>query len=152
MNAFANVATLMDFQQTSRDVPKTPQLEAVVGFEAAPWLPSLLSSLRSLEEQGRDIPGIGDFRVAGATADNVRRLLTVLAAKPLPEPRLAPFAGGGLALICSLGDRELTFTAYPDSQDFIYSDSDENEIVQDGVLTLNHRNRLAGLIASFLTR
>lgn len=151
MSASASAATLLDFRQESRDVPKT-QLERVVEFETAPWLPSLLSSLRSLEEKGRNIPGIGDFRVASSTADNVRRLLTLLSAGSLPAPKLAPFSGGGVALICSRGGRELTFTAYPDSQDFIYSDSDENEIVQDGVLVLNNRNRLAGLIASFLTR
>jgi len=149
----ASTATAIRFDLSIPDSVRPPQLERVVEFESARWLPSLLADLRSLEARGRNIDGIGDLRVANTTADNVRRLLTVISAAPLPEPRLAPFSGGGVALICSIGGRELTFTAYPDNRDFIYSDSDENdEIVADGVLTLEQPNRLAELITSFLSR
>jgi hypothetical protein len=130
-----------------------PQLERVVEFKAARWLPSVLSDLRTLELAGADVPGIGDFRVGQATANNVRRLLTIISGSELPEPKLAPFAGGGVALTCSIGNRDLTFTAYPDHGEFVFSNKDENDdLVDDGMITLEQQGQLNGVIAAFLAR
>jgi len=123
----------------------------VVQFESARWLPTLLSDLRSLETAGQNIPGLGDLRVSRATADHVRLLLTAISTAPLPEPTLAPFSGGGVALTCNLGNRELTLTAYPDQRDFVFMLKNENdEPVDDGTITLDQRDRLRDVITSFL--
>lgn len=151
MSPFAAAATAAKLAPENRDVVGPSQLERVVEFESARWLPSLLSDLRSLETSGQDIPGLGDLRVSAATADHVRRLLTAISGVPLPEPTLAPFSGGGVALTCSIGNRELTFTAYPNHHDFVFIRTDENdEPVDDGIFTLEPSDRLRDVIAAFL--
>jgi hypothetical protein len=123
----------------------------VVQFESARWLPSLLSDLRALETSGQNIPGLGDLRVSRNTADHVRLLLTELSTATLPEPTLAPFSGGGVAVICNVGKRELTLTTYPDQGDFVFLVKDENdEPLGDGTIMLQHRDRLRDVITAFL--
>lgn len=149
MSAFAATATTL--ASANRDAVRPSQLERVVGFEAARWLPTLLSDLRLLEREGENIPGVGDLRVSQATANHVRRLLTVISATPLPEPVLAPFSGGGVVLTCNLGDRELTFSAYPEHNDFVFvRTNDGGEPADDGILTLDQAKRLCDVIAAFL--
>jgi hypothetical protein len=110
-----------------------------------------LFHLKILETSGRHIPGIGDFRIAENTANQVRRLLAFFSEQKLPEPRLAPFSGGGLALILNIEDQELTFTAYPGHNDFVYMQTNEDdEIVSDGVLTLDQARQISDLITAFL--
>src|ERR1700676_526373 len=89
----------------SPDSSNAPLLERVASFHSSPWLPSVLSELRTLEASGANIEGIGDFRVSSATADNVRRLLTVISLDAIPEPSLSPFSGGGVVLIWNIGGR-----------------------------------------------
>jgi hypothetical protein len=151
MSPFAGAATARI--SPSQEPVTTSQLERVVGFQSARWLPSLLSDLRSLEVSGQNVPGLGDLRVTHATADNVRRLLTVISGASIPEPTLAPFSGGGVALSCSSGDKELTFTAYPDHQDFVFSITNEtDEMYQDGIITFEQLGRFENVIAAFLAR
>ena len=156
MSPFAATATAARLAPVNPDLVRPSQLERVVGFESARWLPSLLSDLRSLETSGVNVPGVGDLRVAQATADNVRRLLTLTAEaqlrEPLPGPSLAPFSGGGIALTWNLGNRELTFTVYPEHEDFVFARTDENDQqIEDGVLALNQTSQLSNLITAFLT-
>ncbi len=156
MSVMTATTTATSFASRKRDLAnqaRSSQLERVVKVdESARWLPTLLSDLRSLEVSGTNMPGIGDFTVALSTADNVRRLLTVISGTCLPEPRLAPFSGGGIALCCSLGNSELTFTAYPGQTDFVYSRTNEDdELVDDGVVALEQA-KLGSVIAAFLTR
>jgi hypothetical protein len=122
----------------------------VVQFESARWLPTLLSDLRSLETSGENIPGLGDLRVSPATADHVRLLLTAISTAPLPEPTLAPFSGGGVALTCNIGNRELTLTAYPDQRDFVFMLNENDEPIEDGTIRLEQRERLRDVITTFL--
>ena len=153
MSPYASAAATVPVHQ--RDVyasVRSPQLQLVVQFESARWLPSVLSDLRSLEVSGVNVAGVGDFQVAHTTADNVRRLLTVISGASVPEPRLAPFSGGGVAITSSMGNRELTFTAYPDHDDFVFSRTNDNdELADDGVVSLE-QPRLGEVIAAFLAR
>jgi hypothetical protein len=152
MSPYASAAATVPVREHDQGTSVgSPQLQRVVGFEESRWLPSLLSDLRSLETTGRDIPGIGDFRVSQATADHMRLLLTAISGAPLPQPTLAPFSGGGVALVCRLGNRELTFTAYPDHNDFVFDRTDDNsEPAADGILTLQQPDRLRDVITAFL--
>jgi hypothetical protein len=151
MSPFAAAATATKMAPANCDVVRPSQLERVVEFESARWLPSLLSDLRSLETSGQNIPGLGDLRVSADTADHVRRLLTAISGVSLPEPTLAPFSGGGVALTCNIGNKELTFTAYPEHGDFVFIRTDENnEPIDNGILTLEAPDRLRGVIAAFL--
>lgn len=153
MSPFGAAATATKLAPANREDVRPSQLERVLEFESARWLPSLLSDLRSLETSGLNIPGIGDLRVAHSTADNVRRLLTLAAAaplrEPLPEPALSPFSGGGVALTWNLGNRELTFTVYPEHEDFVFARTDEND-EKNGILTLDQSSQLSDVIAAFL--
>ena len=151
MSPFAAAATATSLAPADRDLVRPSELERVVGFESARWLPSLLSDLRSLETSGQNIPGVGDLRVSHATGDYVRRLLTVISGASLPEPRLAPFSGGGVALTCNIGDRELMFTVYPEHDDFVFVRTDDNgEPVGDGILMLDQTKQLGDVIMAFL--
>lgn len=135
----------------NRDAVTTSQLERVIEFGSAHWLPSLLSDLRSLELSGVNVPGIGDFRVAASTADHVRRLVAAMPTLSLPEPKLSPFSGGGIALTFSSGNKELTFTAYPNHEDFVFSLINENEdISKDGAITLEHHSQLVDLLKAIV--
>jgi len=65
---------------------------------------------------------------------------------------LAPFSGGGVALTWNIGDRELTFTAYPDHDDFVFMRTDNNdEIADDGILRLDQTREMGDVFAAFLT-
>lgn len=149
MSPYAAAATIPVYQT---DVPvRSSQLAPVVRFESARWLASALSDLRSLETSGQDIPGIGDLRVDHATANHVRLLLTAISGVSLPEPTLAPFSGGGVAITCNISNRELTFTAYPNHNDFVFIRTNENdETVDDGIFTLQDHDRLRDVLTAFL--
>jgi hypothetical protein len=153
MSPFGAAATATRLAPANREDARPSQLERVVEFESARWLAPLLSDLRSLETTGANIPGIGDFRVSNSTANNVRRLLTFAAAgplrEPLPEPALSPFSGGGVVLTWNHGNRELTFTVYPEHEDFVFSRTDENDEA-NGILTLDQTTKLSDVIAAFL--
>lgn len=138
-------------QSSSAGQVRSPQLDRVIRFDSASWLLPVLLHLRSVETTGQNIPGIGDLRVARATADNVRRLLTIISHVPLPEPSLAPFSGGGVALTWNIGNRELSFTAYPDHNDFVFMQTNEDdELIDDGLVSLDQRDRLSDVITKFL--
>lgn len=149
MSPFSAAATATKLAPGGPDPIVPSRLERVVEFESARWLPSLLSDLRLLETSGLNISGIGDLRVASSTADNVRRLLTLTSATSLLEPVLSPFSGGGVALIWNIGNRELTFTVYPEHEDFVFARTDEHD-EQNGILTLTQTAQLSDLIAAFL--
>ena len=135
----------------SLSLVRSAQLEPVVRFDSSPWLPSVLWELRSLEKSGQNIPGVGDLRVTRSTADHVRRLLTIASGVYLPEPTLAPFSGGGVALTWNIGNRELAFTAYPDHNDFVFMRTDEDgEPVDDGILRLDQAKELGDVVTAFL--
>src|SRR6266581_5259629 len=134
------------------DQARWSQLVPFSPVDSASWVPSLLWRLRSLEASGRNIPGVGDLTIATATADRVRRLLTIIPPHLVPEPTLAPFSGGGIALILNIGDRELTLTAYPDHNDFVFMTTNENdEVVDEGILAADQTERLSDVITALLT-
>jgi hypothetical protein len=138
-------------QAASSGQARSSQLERVVRSDSAPWLPSLLFHLKLLETSGRNIPGIGDFRIPETTANQVRRLIAFFSEQNLPAPRLAPFSGGGLALILEIGGQELTFTVYPNQNEIVYLQTDEDdEPVNDGILMLDQTKPISDLITAFL--
>ena len=48
--------------------------------------------------------------------------------------------------------RELSFTAYPGQNDFVFMRTDENDLpVVDGFVALNETDRLGHIIAAFFT-
>jgi hypothetical protein len=130
---------------------RAPQLSHVVSVFSAPWLPSVLEELRTLEKSGQNIPGVGDLTIAESTADHLRRLMTLGPVAQLPEPTLVPFSGGGLSLTWNLGQRELSFSTYPGHDDFVYMRTGDNDqVAADGILTLKQTRELGEQIAAFL--
>jgi hypothetical protein len=133
------------------DQPVASLLERVVGYDSTTWILPLLIELRNLETTGQNIPGVGDLRIAQATADRVRRLLAFVPGAYLPAPTLAPFSGGGLSILWNIGNKELSFTAYPEQDDFVFLRADQTgEIVEDGVVRLDQRERLLDIFLAFL--
>lgn len=131
--------------------PITSLLERVVRYDSIPWMVPLLTELRYLETCGQLEPGLGDLRIAQATADRIRRLIAVVPGDYLPAPTLAPFSGGGLSVSWRIGNKELWFTAYPDHDDFVFMRTDQNdEIVEDGVIDLRQSDRLINILLAFL--
>ena|SRR5437016_5065934 len=51
----------------------SPRLARVMEVEEAPWLAGALEELRALKAAGRDVPGLGDFRIAEETMDRARQ-------------------------------------------------------------------------------
>ena len=131
--------------------PITSLLERVVRYDSIPWMVPLLTQLRYLETTGQLVPGLGDLRIAQATANRIRRLLAVVPGAYLPAPTLAPFSGGGLSLSWKIGNKELSFTAYPDQNDFVFMRTDEHdEIVEDGIIEFPSSKRFINVFLEFL--
>jgi hypothetical protein len=64
---------------------------------------------------------------------------------------LAPFSGGGVALTWNIGNRELSFTAYPNHDDFVFMQTNEDDDpVDDGLVSIGQRDRLSDVITRFL--
>lgn len=103
----------------------------------APWLYSALEQLWNLEFNGRNIDGLGDFRIAVHTATRVRKMLFRIGnTRSLPAPRVAVISGGGVSLKWSIGAREVTYTFWPEGVLTYDKESggdivDENEFAND---------------------
>jgi hypothetical protein len=141
-------------ETSSSSLRSSPQLASVIEFESARWLASLLLDLRSLEQTGQNIAGIGDFTVSTSTANSVRRLLTLVFDLPIPDLRLSPFSGGGVALISNLDNKELILSVYPGQpDDFVFSltnDEDEN-LSRFGTIPLDQPSQLHEVVKAFLS-
>lgn len=109
-----------------------PQLAEVMEITAAPWLATALEELRDLKEAGRDLPGLGDFRITDDTVDCARRLLTLESIRKLAAPTIVPFSGGGLSLTWSAKGRDLSLSIYPDHEITYARTSQNDELVEDG--------------------
>jgi hypothetical protein len=116
--------------------------------EAASWLSGVLEELRALKEAGKNIPGLGDFKVTDETADHVRRLLTLESVAKLAAPSIVPFSGGGLVLNWSANGYDLSVSVYPDQEVTFNRTTPNDAIVEDGSLTQD--SDLSKIIDRFL--
>ena len=124
---------------TSADVApfyaQAAQLEKMTLAESAPWLYTALAQLRSLEEEGRLVPGLGDLRVEDRTAANARLLLSLIGVADLPVPTVSPVSGGSVSIIWSVGQKEVKFSCFPDGQT-LYFRCENDDIIDDGNVDL----------------
>ncbi|PYU22861.1 MAG: hypothetical protein DMG32_17195 [Acidobacteria bacterium] len=113
----------------------SPRLARVMEVEEAPWLAGALEELRALKAAGRDVPGLGDFRIAEETMDRARQLLTLEPLRRLAAPSVVPFSGGGLALSWNAKGRDLTLSIYPSEREITYARTSQDDVVlEDGVI------------------
>jgi hypothetical protein len=129
------------------------QLVPTVAFERMPWLLPALQQLDALKSGGRNIPGLGDLRISEQTGAVVRRLLTYVTNRYLPEPQLAPISGGGIAVRWNLPDREVSFRVFPGVQEVVYMVVDErDEIIEDGEFVLDRNNSMSAAMTYLVGR
>lgn len=135
--------------------PPSPQLERIVVYETAPWLPVAYEDLRQLQDAGERIAGLGDLRISQATSDEARRILTLASTVQLPKPKVVPFSGGGIGLTWQLDGREITFNLFPREREIVYAQThDEDERIIEGSLSLDQADfvsRLTDVLGSFLS-
>jgi hypothetical protein len=133
--------------------PPSPQLERIVVYETAPWLPVAYEDLRLLQDTGQHIAGLGDLRISQATADEARRILTLASTIQLPKPTVVPFSGGGIGLTWNLEEREITFNIFPGEREVVFArTSEENDRIVEGALVLDERDfvrSLSDVLGSF---
>jgi len=119
------------------------QLETAIAFDQMPWLLPALLQLEDLQATGTEIPGIGDLRIAADTATHTRQLFSRITLKQLEAPKLSPISGGGVGISFAQGQKEVTFTIFPDESDIGYMLTNESdEIVKDGLLTVDRQNQI----------
>jgi hypothetical protein len=129
--------------------PTRPHFWVATAFESTPWLLPTIIQLENLERSGRDIPGIGDFRLAPGTVTMVRILLSRITIKDLPEPRLIPISGGAVSVTWTLSRGKVEFTVYPNEGHFAYAIIDENDqLVGDGILGFDEDARISAIFSS----
>jgi hypothetical protein len=124
------------------------RLAPVMGMEAAPWLADALEELRALKAAGKDMPGLGDFRLTDETADRARKLLTLEPVRRLPAPTIVPFSGGGLALNWGAKGYDLSLSVYPDREVTFIRTTQNDAVAEDGSLTQD--SELAKIVDRFL--
>lgn len=82
--------------------------------QPAHWVQSALAQLWELEQNGRDMRGLGDIRIAAPIAIRVRKLLSQMGRiETLPLPIVNVVSGGGVTLTWGVGDREVKYTFWP---------------------------------------
>jgi len=80
--------------------------------DTAPWLYSALSQLHELQRSGRELPGVGDLRIAERASTQIRTILSLIEVNTLPTPTLSPISGGGIGMKWNVGNREVEFTTF----------------------------------------
>ena len=151
--------SLLCYQAQSQRVDITPpyaiesQLEPTASFEEFPWLLGALRGLQRICDSGQNIPGIGDLRISPQTSSFVRRLLSFISIPRLPVPRISPISGGGVGLLWNVGGKEAVLTVYPNDERLAYMlSNEEDELVSDGLLTLDQQRTLNSLLGWLVER
>jgi hypothetical protein len=123
--------------------------QTAVAFESTPWLLPTLIQLQQLEESGRNLPGIGDFRISPGTVAMIRILLSRIPIGNLPEPKLIPISGGAAGIVWSFGSGQIDFTVYPNEGHFAYVLTNErDEAIGDGILGFDEQQRIRAIFNS----
>jgi hypothetical protein len=99
--------------------------------ERAPWLYSALARLSELYQDGRDIPGFGNFKIDASTTAAVRKILAQVGKfADLPIPNIGVFSGGGVSVTWIMGERQVTYSFWPEGT-LTYSKEVGGEISED---------------------
>jgi len=98
--------------------------------DTAPWLYSALSQLHDLQRAGRDVPEVGDLRIAETASTQIRTILSLISVRTLPTPILYPISGGGVGMKWSVGNREVEFTTFA-SGNTIAAELENAQLVDD---------------------
>jgi hypothetical protein len=84
-------------------------------YRFAPWKTAAFSGIAALE-QGKNVPGLGDFRVSDQTARELRLRINEIAVDSLPIPTVVPLSGRGIMLSWESGARTVEITAFADGE------------------------------------
>lgn len=143
------------FEYVQDMAPSHIQSLKSVGFavpQSAPWVCRALSDLWNIEQNGAELKGFGDFRVAAETGIRVRKLLSRIGNMPdVPIPIVSSFSGGGISLIWELGNRRLKYTFWPEGVLTYSQEENEQTINEDELPTdqgFNAREPMQWLISS----
>jgi len=103
----------------------------------APWRYAAFAQIRTLEEEGRNYPGLGDLRVTETTSSHARQILAQMNIAEVPTPTVVPISGGGLAISWNVGRREVQLSVFSDG-DIVYMRTEGEAVVgeiEEGALS-----------------
>jgi hypothetical protein len=127
----ADVATTLDRSQLKARFQEASVLNAQAYYQVAPWTYIALMKLHNLEHGKGSRRGTLNVPVSADAAMFARAVLSDLKEEELPIPGICSVEGGSVALIWTLGLRQLEAIFGPDkSGSFVLSDGDR--IIGDG--------------------
>ncbi len=141
MMATMTTAFSTDQVNMAKPAAEVAQLASVRASDT-PWLYSALTQVREIERSGAQIPGLGDLRVAEATATRARMLLALIDFIELPTPVVSPVSGGGMSIEWAVGQKEVKYALYPDGKTMFYQVEDD-EVTGDGPLRIAAPNEVS---------
>jgi len=139
----ATIATAFSTEQINVAQPPV-QIAQLASVRASdiPWLYSALTQVREIEESSANIPGLGDLRIAEATATRARMLLALIDVRELPTPLVSPVSGGGMSIQWAMGAKEVKYAFYPDGATMFFQVEDD-EITDDGPLQMTEPDEVS---------
>ena len=79
------------------------------------WKAVAFSRIAALE-QGKNIPGAGDFRASEQAAGKLRLYVDKISIQSLPIPQVVPLSGSGTLLVWKSGSKAVEITAFADGE------------------------------------
>jgi len=139
LSAFA--AQSLQQADTMQECVQVCQFEQTAVAGGAPWLYSALYELHTLEQNGANIPGVGDFRIPEIVGTSVRMLMAVIPMKDdLPAPVVSPISGGAISLTWTAGDREVKFSVFPN--EIVRFRIEDDDVLDDQQVVLGNQRHV----------
>lgn len=141
----AQIATTLDHSELTVRLEKTALISASAYYSIVPWKYTALMKLHKLEHSQAILEKAGKLIVSSDAAMFARTILGGLEGENLPTPTVCPVSGGSVAMIWTLGLKQLEAIFGPDkSGSFVLSDGDE--IVGDGEISPNDTASFSGAL------
>jgi hypothetical protein len=141
----AEQATTLDRSVLTARSQKEAFMCSTAYYSTAPWKYTALMKLHTLENAEKSHESCQGGAVSPNAAMFARTVLDGLRGEDLPTPSVCPVSGGSVAMIWTVGVKQLEAIFAPDkSGSFVVSDGDN--LVDDGEISV----RSAGLLSKAL--
>ena len=133
----AEVPTTLERSELTVRSQRAALMSANAYYSIAPWKYTALMKLHNLEHQHPSQNKSASTFVSSDAAMFARTILDVLQGENVPTPTVCPVSHGSVALIWTVGRKQLEAIFGPDkSGSFVLSNGDE--IADDGEITTNN--------------
>jgi hypothetical protein len=145
----AEVATTMDRIERTPRSQRAAFLNAITYCSIAPWKYTALMKLHDLERASLPGSNARSTLVSSEAAMFARTMLNGLQIENVPNPTVCPASGGSVAIIWTVGLKQLEAIFGPDkSGSFVLSNGDE--IVDDGEISVKESGSFSRAIEGIL--